>query len=134
MEKQIIETPTLAKPYAPYAPGIIVKKAGTLIFISGVVPNDVDGNIVCPGDIKGQMKQVLKNLKVTLEAAGATTNDVVKLNTYVVGSYMKEYITNKVDINYLKSFPVPADTLIGVACLANDGQLVECEVLAVTAK
>ena len=127
MEKETIKTPTLAKPYAPYSPGCILRKVGSFIFISGVVPNDVDGNIVCKGDIAGQTRQVLHNLKVTLEAAGATFNDVIKLNTYVVGNHMREYIGNKVDFDLLSSFPTPCDTLIGVACLANEGQMIEVE-------
>ena len=72
MEKEIITTPTLAPPYAPYSAGVKVKKVGTFIFIAGVVPNDVDGNIVFKGDIRKQMEQVLKNLEVTLKAAGVT--------------------------------------------------------------
>ncbi|MFC1868660.1 RidA family protein [Thermodesulfobacteriota bacterium] len=131
MKIEIIETPTLAKAYAPYSPGVKVRDVGSFIFIAGVVPNDVDGNIICKGDIKGQMQQVLKNLKVTLEAAGATFDNVIKVNTYIVADYMKEYVGNKVDWDYLNSFPTPSDTLIGVACLANEDQLVEVEALAV---
>ena len=134
MRKEIIETPTLAKPYAPYSPGVKVGEVKGFIFIAGVVPNDVDGRIVCKGDIKGQMQQVLKNLKVTLEAAGATFDDVIKLNTYIVADVMKEYVRNKIDFDYLHSFQSPADTLIGVACLANEDQLVEVEALAVIGK
>jgi enamine deaminase RidA (YjgF/YER057c/UK114 family) len=134
MRKEIIETPTLAKPYAPYSPGVKVGEVKSFIFIAGVVPNDVDGSIVCKGDIKGQMQQVLENLKVTLEAAGATFDDVIKVNTYVVADVMKEYIRHKVDFDYLQSFKSPADTLIGVACLANEDQLVEVEALAVIGK
>jgi enamine deaminase RidA (YjgF/YER057c/UK114 family) len=131
MKKEIIETPTLAKPYAPYSPGVKVREVGSFIFIAGVVPNDVDGSIVCKGDIRGQMKQALKNLKVTLEAAGASFDHVIKLTTYVVADFMKEYTKSKVDYEYLESFPTPADTLIGVACLANEDQLIEVEALAV---
>ena len=134
MEKEIVETPTLAPAYAPYAPGVKVKKVGSMIFVSGVVPNDVKGNILYKGDIRKQMKQVQKNLKVTLEAAGATFNDVVKINTYVLGEYMKEYVTKGVDIEYLGAFPTPAVTLVGVSSLANDDQLIESEVIAVTNK
>jgi 2-iminobutanoate/2-iminopropanoate deaminase len=131
MEKETVLTPSLARPYAPYAPGIKVRKAGSFIFISGVVPNDVGGNIVYSGDIKNQMRQVKENLKVTLEAAGAGFKDVIKINTYVLGNYMQEYVTQGVDIEYLKDFPTPAVTLIGVASLANAGQLIESEVIAV---
>jgi enamine deaminase RidA (YjgF/YER057c/UK114 family) len=134
MEITIIDTPKLAKPYAPYAPGIRVRKAGSEIYISGVVPNDVNGNIVCKGDIAGQMRQVLGNVKATLEAAGVSFKDVIKINTYVVGDYMREYVTKGLDVEYLGSFPTPAVTLIGVACLPNEGQLIESEIMAVTSK
>ena len=127
MKKQNIKTPTLAKAYAPYSPGCIVRKFGRLIFISGVVPNDVAGNIVCRGDIEGQTRQVLHNLKVTVEAAGATFNDVIKLTSYVTAEAMKGYVGSKACHEYLTSFPTPCETLIGVACLANEGQMIEVE-------
>lgn len=131
MKKEIVLTPTLAKPYAPYAPGIKVTKAAGMVFISGVVPNDNKGEIVSIGDIAGQMRKVKDNLKVTLEAAGVTFKDVVKINTYVLGNYMKEYVTRGLDVEYLNSFPTPSVTLVGVASLANDGQLIESEVIAI---
>ena len=134
MEVQRIDTPKLAKPYAPYAPGIRVRQAGSEIYISGVVPNDINGNIVCKGDIAGQMRQMRENVKATLEAAGVSFKDVIKINTYIVGDYMREYITRGLDVEYLGSFPTPAVTIIGVACLANEGQLIESEIMAVTGK
>lgn len=127
MEKETIKTPTLAKAYKPYSPGVKVKKVGTFIFISGVVPNDVDGSIVSKGDIEGQTRQVLKNLKATVEAAGATFNDVIKLTTYVVADAMPAYLTTRACDEYLSSFPTPSETLVGVACLANEGQMIETE-------
>ncbi len=127
MERETIKTPTLAKAYAPYSPGCIVKKVGSLIFISGVVPNDIDGNIVCKGDIEGQTRQILHNLKVTVEAAGATFNDVIKLTTYVTADAMKAYLGSNACQEYLTSFPTPCESLIGVACLANEGQMIEVE-------
>lgn len=132
MKKEIVLTPTLAKPYAPYAPGIKVTKAAGMVFISGVVPNDNKGDIVSIGDIAGQMRKVKENLKVTLEAAGVTFKDVVKINTYVLGDSMKEYVTRGLDVEYLNSFPTPSVTLVGVASLANDGQLIESEVIAIS--
>ncbi|HUT68693.1 MAG TPA: RidA family protein [Dehalococcoidales bacterium] len=127
MEKEIIKTPTLARAYAPYSPGCIVKKFGSLIFISGVVPNDVDGNIVCKGDIAGQVRQVLHNLRVTVEAAGATFDDVIKLTTFVTANAMKDYVGSAACEEYLTSFPTPCESLVGVASLANEGQLIEVE-------
>jgi len=127
MEKEtMLKVPTQAKPYAPYSYGCKVKKVGTFIFIAGVVPNDAEGNIVCQGDILGQTRQTVANLKATVEAAGATFNDVIKLTTYVVADSMKDYL-GPVCGEYLSAFPNPAETLVGVACLANEGQLIEIE-------
>jgi len=134
MEIDIINIPKLAKPYAPYSAGVRVRQAGSEIFISGVVPNNVNGEIVCKGDITGQMRQMRENIKATLEAAGITFQEVVKINTYVVGDYLKEYINKGLDIEYLGSFNTPAVTLVGVASLANDDQLIESEIIAVTSK
>jgi enamine deaminase RidA (YjgF/YER057c/UK114 family) len=134
MQVEIINTPKLAKPYAPYAPGIRVKKAGSEIYISGVVPNDINGNIVCKGDIAGQMRQMRENVKATLEAAGVSFKDVIKINTYIIGEYMREYVTGGHDIEYLKLFNTPVVTIIGVSALANEGQLVESELMAVASK
>jgi enamine deaminase RidA (YjgF/YER057c/UK114 family) len=75
------------------------------------------------------MEQVLKNLKVTLEAAGATFEDVIVLNTYVTD--MREFLESKTDQWYLSHFNEPADTLVGVKDLANIGQT--CEVQAIAA-
>src|SRR4030067_2390721 len=117
MQREIIKTPTLAPAYAPYSPGVKVKKVGTFIFISGVVPNDVKGNIIFKGDIEGQTRQVLHNLKVTVEAAGATFDDVIKLTTFITADAMKDYVGADACEEYLTSFPPPCESLIGVACL-----------------
>jgi enamine deaminase RidA (YjgF/YER057c/UK114 family) len=127
VQKETIKTPTLAKPYAPYSPGCIVKKFNSLVFVSGVVPNDVEGNIVCRGDIEGQVRQVLHNLKVTVESAGTTFDNVIKLTTYVIAEAMEDYLGSSACQEYLTSFPTPCESLIGVACLANDGQMIEVE-------
>ena len=129
MDKEIVKTPTLAPPYAPYSAGVKVKKVGTFVFISGVVPNDVNGEIVFKGDIRKQMEQVLSNLKITLEAAGTTFKDVVVLTTYVTD--MRDYLATKTDHWYLAHFNNPAETLVGVKDLANVGQMCEVSAIAV---
>ena len=128
MEKEtLLEVPGQAKAYAPYSYGCIVKKVDTFIFISGVVPNDSNGDIVCKGDILGQTRKTVENLRATVEAAGGSFNDVIKLTTYVVADAMKDYLSTSACFEYLSSFPKPSESLVGVACLANDGQLIEIE-------
>ena len=48
MPGQPIIPPGAAPPLAPYSPGM---KAGNMVFISGTIPNDGQGNVVGKGDI-----------------------------------------------------------------------------------
>ena len=53
-------------------------KAGNMLFISGCVSWDAEGNIIGAGDMNAQVKQVYTDLKETLEANGATFQNVIK--------------------------------------------------------
>ena len=74
---------------------------------------------------------MFENLKAALASAGATFNDVVKLNWYV-----KDYkqdnlgILREVRTMYVNKDNPPASTLNGVAALAQDDYLIEVEAVA----
>lgn len=72
------KTPIIPKgsppPLAPYSPGV---RAGDMIYVSGVLSLDKDGNTVGGGDAGAQTRQVLEIIKSVIEAGGATMNDVV---------------------------------------------------------
>jgi len=59
-----------------------VVKAGNMVFVSGQHPVAGDGTLVGRGDPYVQAKQCYQNLRYALEAAGASLEDVVKINTY----------------------------------------------------
>ena len=59
-----------------------------LVFTSGQIPLDTEGNIVSD-DVKEQTKQVLDNLSVVLEEAGSDLNSVVKATIFI--SDMNEF-------------------------------------------
>ena len=69
----------VAVPKPPYSPVVV---AGELVFTAGQVPFDVDGNVVGE-DIGEQTTQTLENIRLCLEAAGCTLDDVVKVNAYL---------------------------------------------------
>jgi enamine deaminase RidA (YjgF/YER057c/UK114 family) len=133
MKKEIITPDTVAKPAAPYASVVKVTAPGSLVFLSGVVSCDIDGNIIYKGDIFEQTKQTVKNLILTLEAAGVKPENVVKTTTYVAGSAMKDFFETKAFLECLTPFDA-TDTLIGVASFAGSeqGQLIEIDAIAVT--
>ena len=110
----------------PMSQGIQV---GDTIYTAGQVALDSDGNVVGPGDMKAQTRQVMENLKTVLEAAGSSLEDVVKVVVYVtdmsrmaeVQEVRREYFSNS----------RPASTGVEITALAFPGLLVEIEAVAV---
>ena len=94
---------------------------------------DINGEVIYKGDILGQTKQMVSNLILTLAAAGAKPENVVKTTTYVVSRAMKDFFETKSFLECLTPFNRPADTLVGVASLAGSeqGQLIEMDAIAV---
>ena len=111
---------------------VVVTSPGKLVFISGQVARDKQGNLVGKGDLHAQTVQVFENLKAALSAAGATFDDVVKINWYV-RDYNQEKLAalREVRNTYVNKDHPPASTLIGVAALAQEDYLIEVEAVAV---
>jgi enamine deaminase RidA (YjgF/YER057c/UK114 family) len=129
MEKKFINPPTIATPRG-YT-HIVTATSGRMIWISGQVAFNVKGELVGKGDLRAQTTQVYENLKNALAAAGATTADVVKVNTYVVDFKPADLaIIREVRGQYLPFENMPASTLVGVQALAFEGLLIEVEVVA----
>ena len=107
----------------PYSPAVEV---GGFIYTSGQIPVDSNGKII-EGDVKAQTQQCLKNLTNVLEAAGVSSDDVVKTTVYLtdMGDYA---LVNEVYGEYFKA-PYPARTAISV-CALPLGAKVEIEVVA----
>ena len=110
---------------------VVVARPGKIVYISGQVANDKTGKVVS-SDLRAQATQVFANLKTALAAAGATFDDVVKVNYYVknLKSDMLPVI-REVRNGYINKEHPPASTLVGVTALANDDYLLEIEAVAV---
>lgn len=110
---------------------LVVTSPGKLVFISGQVARDKQGNLVGKGDLRAQTVQVFENLKAALASAGATFTDVVKINWYVK-DYKQENLAVLRDVRtmYVNKDNPPASTLAGVAALALDDYLIEVEAVA----
>jgi enamine deaminase RidA (YjgF/YER057c/UK114 family) len=110
---------------------VVVTSPGKLVFIAGQVARDGQGNLVGKGDLRAQTVQVFENLKAALASAGATFNDVVKINWYIK-DYKPEslMLLREVRSMYVNKDTPPASTLIGVAALAQEDYLLEVEAVA----
>src|SRR5688572_4496665 len=95
---------------------VVEAKGSRIIFVSGQVATDKDGNVVGKGDLARQAEQVYENLKTCLAARGATFADVTKFTTFIVNfnAATDRPVINEIRQRYLPSENPPASTLVGV--------------------
>lgn len=128
MEIERGNVPGLAEPpgYTHYA---AVSGRG-LVFLAGQVPLDERGALVGAGDPLAQTRQCLANLAAALRAVGARPEDAIRTTIYVVAAeqrWMGEVWRTVLESD-LGAVARTAATLLGVARLGYEGQLVEIEV------
>ena len=61
---------------------IRVDNPKSLIFLSGQLSRDAEGNLVGAGDMAEQTRQCIRNMRTVLEAAGGTLDDIVSIVVY----------------------------------------------------
>jgi enamine deaminase RidA (YjgF/YER057c/UK114 family) len=93
---------------------------------------DAKGEIVGKGDFRAQVTKALENLELALSAAGATMEDLIKVNYYVVNLKPDQVpIIREVRSKYFSAEHPPASTLVGVTALAREDFMIEIEAVAV---
>jgi 2-iminobutanoate/2-iminopropanoate deaminase len=127
--KRSINPQGMAAPVGPYAHVVTVPAGGRLVYCAGAVALGPDGEVVAEGDIVGQTRQVMENLRMALEVAGAGFDDVVKVTNYVVNVEDWRKVL-PVRAEYLKE-PYPASTFVEVSALIFPELLIEIEAVAV---
>jgi enamine deaminase RidA (YjgF/YER057c/UK114 family) len=63
---------------------VVEVTAGRPVYIAGQIALDPAGELVGPGDIRAQARQVFENLQTALRSVGAGFEQVVKLNLYLL--------------------------------------------------
>ncbi|MBI2855372.1 MAG: RidA family protein [Chloroflexi bacterium] len=109
-----------------------VVKAGNTVYVAGQVARASDGSTVGKGDFAAQADRVFTNLKACLRAAGASTDDLVKITVYMTRSQdLEEY--RRIRAQHIGSEDTaPASTLVVISQLANPDFLIEVEAVAFT--
>ena len=130
MSKEIFSPATLPPPTG-YSHVAKVNR-GTLVYIAGQVSSDASGKLVGEGDFEAQAERVFANVKLAVEAGGATMADIVKMNTYIVASVDPADVPKMRAVRgrYFGSGTPPASTLVYVSRLAQPGWMIEVEVVA----
>jgi 2-iminobutanoate/2-iminopropanoate deaminase len=123
--REEIRVDSLAEPVSHYTDAV---RAGSLLFVSGIVPVDGEGRLVGGDDVVAQARQVLDNMRAVLEAGGCGFEDVVKVTIFLTD------VDDRPLINPLRQDVFgdvrPASTLVEVPRLAVPGAKIEVECVA----
>lgn len=116
---------------APVIPGISDSTratAGDLVFFSGQIGFEEDGSV--PTDFARAIELTYRELERALNAAGATYEDLVRVNVYITEMDQAKLITWRKTRDAITQAPEPpASTVIGVSSLYN-GAVIEIDAIA----
>jgi 2-iminobutanoate/2-iminopropanoate deaminase len=105
-----------------------VDQPKSLIFVSGQVSRDSDGNQVGAGSMLEQTRQCIRNIEKSLTAAGAGLSAIVWTTVYTTDiREFKQIVAAREE--FFKD-NLPTSTMVEVAHLADPGLLVEIQVIA----
>lgn len=108
---------------------LVEVRGGRTLYISGQVALDRSGALVGVGDLRAQTQQVFENLRLALDAVGATFRDVVKINVYMLDASQVQ-VMRDVREKFIAGLQPPASTLVEVRRLAREEFLIEIEAIA----
>jgi 2-iminobutanoate/2-iminopropanoate deaminase len=101
----------------------------SMIFLSGQIAMDAEGNAIAPHDISAQTRYIFENIKTILKEAKATLEDVVKVQIFMTDvSKFSQF--SAVRNEYLENIK-PVSTLVEISRTVKDGCDVEIEVTAI---
>lgn len=130
MKKIIINSEEAPEAIGPYNQGVIAEHAG-LLFSSGQLGLDPATGLFAGQDAVSQAEQALNNLKVVLEKAGTSLENVIKTTVYLAD--IKDFKkVNKIYEDFFKK-DQPARSAVEVSALPK-GALVEIECIALVEK
>lgn len=118
MSKSIIQTDKAPAAIGTYSQAV---KAGTTVYLSGQIPLVAETMEMVSEDFVEQAVQVFENLKAVCDAAGGTTNDLVKVNIFLID--LGHFATvNEIMSRYFTK-PYPARAAVQVSALPKGAQI-----------
>jgi 2-iminobutanoate/2-iminopropanoate deaminase len=122
--RRVIQTAQAPAPIGPYSQGIV---HSPLLFTAGQIGLDPSSGNLVAGGIEAETRQVLRNIKAIVEAAGGRMEDIVKTTVFLAD--IREFAAfNTVYAEFFPRRP-PARSTFQVAALPA-GARVEIEAIA----
>ena len=122
--KEILNRKNAPSPIGPYS---VAVGFGNMIFISGQIALDLEGNLT-EGGIKEQTSKVLSNIKSILEDNGSSLEKVIKTTVFLKdmndftamnGEYAKYFTANPPARSTVEVSRLPKDVLIEIETIAS---------------
>jgi len=120
------ERKVISQAPSPSLPFSKVIAYGDLVFLSGLVGRDPEGEIA--PDIQGQTKQAMENIRRELELAGTSLDKVLKATVFIVDMSLFQDM-NEVYRSFFSAGP-PARSCVEVGAVPDPEALLEIEVIA----
>ncbi|MFQ5789833.1 MAG: Rid family hydrolase [Acidobacteriota bacterium] len=130
-ETEVMHAPSMneASSYgSAFSRGLRVTREDRVVaYVSGTASVDESGKVLHTGDIEGQVRRMLLNVRLLLGAAGATERDIVSMITYLKQPGDLESFCRVCDD---RSFPRDIPGTVCVADICRPEWLCEMEVIA----
>jgi 2-iminobutanoate/2-iminopropanoate deaminase len=111
-----------------YSHFVRVDNLGSLIFVSGQLARDGEGNQVGGASMLEQTRQCIRNIEIVLQAAGASLSNIVWTTVYTVDiREFKQIVAAREE--FFRDH-LPTSTMVEVNHLSEPGLLVEIQVIA----
>src|SRR5438045_5476247 len=106
--------PDVWAPFGAFSMAVI-QGEGQVVHLKGQVALDRDGGVIAVGDMRGQTRQVLENIRTVLAGLGGRMGDIVSLTHYVTD--IAEFMTTSDIRREFFAPPYPVTTTVQVAAL-----------------
>jgi 2-iminobutanoate/2-iminopropanoate deaminase len=121
---------SLQIPTSSYSQGMVIPIGNAkLMFVTGQLAQDIEGNIVAPNDARKQTEVIFQRISDILKEGEMTLDDVVKVQIFIKDMNDKKVVSEIRNEVFKNSKPV--STLVEVTGFVKEGCCLEIEVTAV---
>jgi reactive intermediate/imine deaminase len=133
MKKNYLDPKNFTEIMGAYSHGLKVDIGDSeMIFVTGQIAMDKNGNAVAPNNITTQAEFIFKNIQTILHEGGSSLDDVVKAVIYVTDMNKFKEVSAVRNKYFAKSKPV--STLVEINKTVKEGCDLEIEVVAIREK
>ena len=124
-----INPKSLRIPTKAYSQGIVIPLGDAeLMYVTGQLSQDADGNVVAPNDTEAQAKVVFSRIEEILKVGGMTMDNVVKIQIFIKDITESKLVSVLRDEVFKNAKPV--STLVEISGFIKEDCTIEIETTA----